>query len=427
MDAWLGQAGAAVGGAADGGAAVTMTSLLALYAPVFIAALAASLIATPLVRRLAFRLGAIDKPDFVRKAHTRPVAYMGGVAVLAGLVAGIGLSYLLMSRAPMEFRGVPMAVVIGMVAIALTGLADDLWGWDPRLKIAGQLVAAAALAIEQVGVKVAAGIIVPLAQFVDPSLNSADLVFPIPMPWGPVSFDVIYWVGTAIIAIFVLGGCNAANLIDGLDGLLSGVTGIVAAGLLAISLLMATSGKIVPPDAAGVESLAGARIVLSLAALGAVLGFLPYNFNPARIFLGDCGSLLLGYCSVVVILMLGDEGMTHLVVCGLIVFSIPIIDTLFAIVRRKRAGVSLSGADSEHIHHKLLRRTGTVRKAVLRLYALGAAFALFGAGLAAMVLETDYRARHVYLIAGLYGIGVVLVAIRMSKSTGPAPVSKPAP
>jgi len=394
-------------------------SLLALYAPVFLAALVVSLFATPLVRWLAFRIGAVDKPDFVRKAHQRPVAYMGGVAVLAGLVAGIGLSYVLMSRAPMEYRGVPMAVVIGMIAISLTGLADDLWGWDPRLKIAGQLVAAAALAIEQVGVKVAAGIIVPLAQLFDPSLNSADLVYPIPMPWGPVPFDVIYWIGTAIIAVFVLGGCNAANLIDGLDGLLSGVTGIAAAGLLAISLLMATSDKFIEPGAAAVESLAGARIVLSLAALGAVLGFLPYNFNPARIFLGDCGSLLLGYCSVVVILMLGDEGMTHLVVAGLIVFSIPIIDTLFAIVRRRRAGVSLSGADREHIHHRLLRRLGTVRRAVLCLYAMGIGFAIFGVGLAALVLQTEYRARHMYIIAALYAIGVGLVAIRLSSPKDP--------
>lgn len=404
----------------------SMLDLLKIYAPVIGTAFLVTLVATPLVRWLAIHIGAVDKPDLIRKTHTKPVAYMGGVAVFAGLIAAIGYSYVSHDNVPVTYLDVPLAIIIGLVAITFTGLADDLWGWDPRWKIAGQLVAAAALAIEEVGVKIAAGIILPVVRFmVDESLEYSDLIFSVPLPLGTIPFDLIYWVGTGIIAIFVLGGCNAANLIDGLDGLLSGVTGIVALGLLMISLLMAIA---IDPQMASPEqgTLVGARIVLSLAVLGAVLGFLPYNFHPASIFLGDCGSLLLGYCSVVVILMMGDEGHTHLVICGLIIFTIPVMDTLFAIIRRKLAGVSLTGADDQHIHHRLRNRFKTVQRAVLTLYAVGLGFALLGVGLAATVLLTSWRARLIYLIAALFYLGLIALAFILA-SKRPGQDVKPIP
>ncbi|MCH7603479.1 MAG: glycosyltransferase family 4 protein [Planctomycetes bacterium] len=216
-----------------------MAGLLSGYAYIFIIAFVVSLVITPFVRKLAFRINAVDRPDFERKEHSKPVAYMGGVAVFFGLMAAIAASYFLSWSAPVSHEGVPFAIIVGMLAITVTGFSDDVWGWDPRLKIAGQLVAAAALAIEEVGVKVAAGVILPIAKAINESLTAQDLIFHIPIGSGTLTFDLVYWVGTAIIAIFVLGGCNAANLIDGLDGLLSGVTAIIAFGLLLISLLMA--------------------------------------------------------------------------------------------------------------------------------------------------------------------------------------------
>src|SRR5690606_9408183 len=159
-------------------------------------------------------------------------AERGGRAVPARRISAIGVGYAFVDDdVPISFAPVPMAVVIGMFAIALTGLADDVWGWDPRLKIAAQLVAAAALAIENVGVNVAAGVLVP-------TFGHENLIWHLPTPMGGSTVAVVCWVGTAVIAVFVLGGCNAANVIDGLDGLLSGVVAIVAIGLLAISLLM---------------------------------------------------------------------------------------------------------------------------------------------------------------------------------------------
>lgn len=387
--------------------AVSAIDLLSNYAHVLIAAFLVTLLATPVVKRIAERVGVVDKPDFKRKAHAYPVAYLGGLAVFAGLLVAIGVSYVFPGDVPATYGPVPMAVVIGMVAITFTGLADDVWGWDPRLKVAGQLVAAAALAIENVGVNVAAGVLEPI-------FGAQNLIVHIPIAGDVITLDIVYWTGTAIIAIFVLGGCNAANLIDGLDGLLSGVTGIVATGLLSISLLMVPAIPAASIDLIDGE-LTGARIVLCLGLLGAVLGFLPHNFKPASIFLGDCGSLLLGYMCVVIILMLGEHGQTHLVFAGLIVFSVPIIDTTLAIIRRKLAGTPLSAADDQHLHHQLKRALGGVRRAVFTLYAMGFMFAVVGVTLAALVIKTQLRVRAIYAIAILLFGFVGAIAVKAAR------------
>jgi len=271
---------------------------------------------------------------------------------------------------------------------------------------------------------VAAGVLGPLAGGVQ------NLVFELPTPLGDVSFDLVYWVGTALIAVFVLGGCNSANLIDGLDGLLSGITAIVAVGLLCISLLMVPEVSN-DPLATQPPILAGARIVLCLGLLGAVLGFLPHNFKPATIFLGDCGSLLLGYVSVVIILMLGEQGQTHLVFAGLIVFAVPIIDTMLAIIRRKLAGTAMSAADDQHLHHQAKRALGGVRRAVFTLYGIGFVFAVVGVTLAALVIKTELRVRAIYAIAtvlfGMVGVIAVKAARRaqLAKSAAAHPAAKP--
>jgi UDP-GlcNAc:undecaprenyl-phosphate GlcNAc-1-phosphate transferase len=209
----LSQTSPATGVTASPDAAISSPiDLLNGHAHIFVAAFMVTLLVTPLVAKIAQVFGVVDRPDFKRKAHTQPIAYLGGIAVLAGLMVAIGISYVVADSVPASFLPVPIAVVIGMVAITFTGLADDVWGWDPRLKIAGQLVAAAALAIENVGVNVAKGVL-------DPVFGAGNLVFQAPTPFGDVTIDLVYWLGTGLIAVFVLGGCNSANLIDGLDGL----------------------------------------------------------------------------------------------------------------------------------------------------------------------------------------------------------------
>lgn len=386
---------------------VSTIDLLNGYAHIFAIAFVVTLIATPLAMRLAQSLGVVDKPDFSRKSHAHPIPYLGGLAVFAGVIVALAIAYIPSSDVPLDFAPVPLAVVIGMIAITFTGLADDIWGWDPRLKIAGQLVAAAALAIENVGVNVADAMLNAI-------LPQSMLAFAIPTPMGDLHIDVVYWTGTAIIAVFVLGACNAANLIDGLDGLLSGVSAIVVTGLLLISIFMLS---VIPADALASDEgvLAGARIVLCLAVLGAALGFLPYNWKPAVIFLGDCGSLLLGYLIVVVILMLGEHGQTHLVFAGLIVFAVPIIDTTLAIIRRRLAGVSMSAADNQHLHHQFKRVLGGVRRAVVAMYALSMLFMVIGVGLAGLVIFTELRVRAVYAVALVLGGMLGVVAVKSAR------------
>lgn len=375
------------------------------YAGVFIIAFLVTLVATPFVRKLAIEMEIIDRPNEARKQHKYPIAYLGGFAVFLGVMASIAYSYAIVEGPGGTLGPVPISIVIGIVAITFTGLADDVWGWDPRLKIAGQLVAAAALAVQDVGTRVAEGVLAPV--FGEPQT--------VLMTLGPVALqsgDVFYWTGTALIAIFVLGGCNAMNLIDGLDGLCSGTAAIMATGLLAISLMMAAGTEIGDPF----DSLAGVRIVLCLALLGSVLGFLPWNFNPAVIFLGDCGSLLIGYLVVVSILMLGEKGDTHLVFAGLIIFSLPIMDTALAILRRKLAGVPMSTADANHIHHIAKRELGGVKKAVLALYAISIAFAILGVLLGALAIEQVVRLRILYAVStvlfGAIGAVALKVALR---------------
>ena len=372
-------------GSMQSGEPATVTGLLNAYVPVFMVAFLVSILVTPLIRRLALDGGVVDHPDEARKVHRFPVAYLGGLAVLFGLSAGLAYSYIFIAAVPAEYNLVPFGVLAGAFAIAVTGFMDDVWGWDPRLKIAGQLVAAAGLAISDVGVNVATGALFPI-------FGSPESVL---FVLGDITVhcgQLYYWVGTALIAIFVIGGCNAANLIDGLDGLLTGSASIMALAFLAIALLMATDAN----AHLGESNMAGARIVITLSLLGALLGFLPYNFNPAVIFLGDCGSLLIGYICVVIILMLGEQGQTHLVIAGLIVFTLPIMDTLLAIIRRKLAGNSMSEPDSDHMHHMLLRGLGSVRKAVFTLYGITAVFGVIGVLLTFLFLHNVVRGGFVY-------------------------------
>jgi UDP-GlcNAc:undecaprenyl-phosphate GlcNAc-1-phosphate transferase len=392
--------------------AVSILDVFNTYSVIFIAAFLVALLATPIARRLALAANIVDHPSEARKTHQHPTPYLGGVAVLLGLLVAVGVSYVYEAGPAGVYTPVPISIVIGMIAIALTGLADDAWGWDPRLKIAGQLIAAAALSIEEIGVRVAEGLLRPIAGAVAPWLGNDQLEIMFSMPvLGEVSFDVVYWTGTALIAIFVLGGCNAANLIDGLDGLLSGVVGIVAVGLLSICLLMTIGHDVPSADGA----LAGARFVLCFALLGAVLGFLPHNFNPASIFLGDCGSLLLGYMCVVIILMLGERGQTHLVFAGLIVFAVPIMDTTLAIIRRRVSRMPMSSADDQHIHHQLKRALGGVKRAVFALYGIGLLFAVVGVSLAASVMLGGLRIRIIYVIAVVLFSFIGVIAFKAAR------------
>lgn len=414
----------AQGAEAEVVSAPSRTSIFHGYVPVFVVAFLVTLCVTPIMRRLAVANGVVDRPNQARKVHRMPIAYLGGVGVYLGLMAGILYSYFGSKfDGLMEFHavtneaflsdwgkpfGVPPSILLGLTVIMLVGMIDDVVGISPRVKVGGQLIAAAALAYDEVGVRLAGGVVLPLVKSLgveSTHFNGVETILlhiPLPFPiagYPAIPIDMVYWAGTGIIAIAVLGLCNASNLIDGLDGLLTGTTAVAAAGLLiiALGLALAVDG---PRDAQ--------RIVLCMALLGACLGFLPHNFNPATIFLGDAGSLLLGFTTCVIIISLGDTGKTFLVAAGLIIYAVPIIDTSLAIVRRKMAGKPISSADDQHLHHMLKRAVG-VKGAVLCLYGMGAAFAAIGVALSLS------RARSVYVVAIILAAYIGVTAIKIAR------------
>jgi len=428
----------------DGVISLLMNSLPALFA-----SFAATVATVPIVRWLAHKTGVVDAPDKVRKLHGRTVAYLGGVGVFIGVFVGIIVSALFSGGDLLSLPPVPFSVVLGMIAITFTGLADDIWKFDARLKIAGQLVAAAALAIDDIGINVATGLLTPIMGAPDTTLFDVG---------GFViqNATVFYWVGTGLVAAFVLGGSNAANLLDGLDGLLSGITVVMCIGLLALSLLIVFA---LPPDMSNIgeltRSMAGTRVVLCLSLLGACLGFLVYNFNPATIFLGDAGSLLIGFLSVTIIMTFanlqpfscplvergiadvqplmtgmpppvplapdaGYEGhSTLLVMCGLAMFGLPILDTALAMIRRRRAGVPFSTPDANHIHHRVKRAcNNSVRRAVCALY--GMEFGLVLIGCATGVYLLGHGGRLLWPFLFLVGVFIVLLALA-TRGSGATP------
>ena len=422
--------------------------------PAFLASLVATLAAVPVARAIALRTGVVDAPDGVRKLHGRTVAYLGGVGVFVGAFVGIIAGAIASGSDVDAMPPVPFSIVLGMVAITFTGLADDIWKFDARVKVAGQLVAAAALAIDEIGVNVAVGLLAPILGGPDDALFTLG---------GMVvtNGSLYYWIGTGLVAAFVLGGCNAANLLDGLDGLLSGITAVMCLGLLAMALLVVFA---LPPDLSQVTGsmhpMAGARITLCVSLLGACLGFLVYNFNPASIFLGDAGNLLIGYMSVAIIMSFAnlrpftcpyvnrsavdhaqalaeqvpmsalpgqsagyDGYSTLLVMCGLAMFGLPILDTTLAIIRRRRAGVPFSVPDANHLHHRVKRSLGgSVRKAVTSLYAMEGGLVLVGLGCAALLLLVGGRLLWPFLF--LVAVFLALVAVGM-RGTGAQPTKAP--
>jgi UDP-GlcNAc:undecaprenyl-phosphate GlcNAc-1-phosphate transferase len=396
------------------------------YWLVLAVAFGSALIATPIMRHVARKTGIVDHPDEARKLHKQPIAYLGGVAVFIAVIAGIMTSYFGM-QSPVVFQPFPLVIIVGMCAIGLTGLADDIFDhFEPRWKVAGQLIAAAAMAQQGVGTRVAEGFMRGVLGISESICNYPLVEAGALMP-DPVTLTMI--TGVVIIAAFILGACNAANLLDGLDGLLSGTVAITCIGLLAISVSIAL--HMTEIDLHSIEghlsqnmflnnrgngiTLIGANIVLAMSVLGAVLGFLVYNFNPATIFLGDAGSLLLGYLCIVMVLMLGEQGQTYIVVAGLIVFALPILDTLLAIIRRKLAGKAISEADSNHIHHIINRKLGSVKLTVLSLYGMSFVFCILGVSLAYAHITEAIRSWVIYLAAILIFGGISFIALQAAR------------
>lgn len=303
----------------------------------FASALLCTLACTPLAGKIAWRLGAVDRPG-ARRINRRPIPRMGGIAVFAGIVVAFAVQYLgttllgwptVLSPAPDLHDMHYWALVAGFVIIFVTGFLDDVFQLNPLQKLFGQVLAAS--------VAVAGGLV--MGTIVNPLTE------------GPLDLG---WTAYPVTVVYLVAYVNIFNLIDGLDGLASGIASIAGTTMFVLSVMAQRQ------DSAA----------LSVALVGACLGFLRYNFNPASIFLGDSGSLLLGYAlgSISLLSVTRVAGLTTIIV-PLVIAGIPIIDTFSAIVRRKRAHVSIGHADRGHIHHRLIDHGFNQRQAVLLMYA----------------------------------------------------------
>ncbi|HUR51907.1 MAG TPA: MraY family glycosyltransferase [Mycobacteriales bacterium] len=338
------------------------------YLLVLLVAAGVTWLLTPLVRRLALAIGAVAEPRD-RDVHDHPIPRLGGLAMYGGICAAFLVAHSLPAlSAIFKYSDVTAVVVAGGV-ICLLGIADDKWQLDAVTKLAGQTVAA--------------GIMVLLG------LQMLTVTFP---GVGAISLGTE---GVPLTVLLVLVTVNAVNFIDGLDGLLAGVGAIAALALFFFSYGLA-SGRLTFGVA---QERISAPTLLAVVLAGACLGFLPHNFNPARIFMGDAGSMLVGLMLAASATSLtGQFNYTNLppkaafpvllpVLLPLAVLAVPFVDLVLAVVRRTRAGRSPFAPDKMHLHHRLLEIGHSQTRAVVIMYfwtALiaftGVAVSLAGAG-----------------------------------------------
>lgn len=346
---------------------------------------------TGLVRVLAAKAGAVARPR-VRDVHTTPIPRWGGLAMLGGVLAGVGLALQLPAlRLAFDYSDDVLGVVIAAVLLCGVGMLDDRYELDALTKLAGQITAAGVLVL--FGIQWA--------------------VFWVPWGGGSAASSGSLLIlgqgqGVLLTVVLTVALVNAMNFVDGLDGLAAGIGLIAAAatGLFAIGLVHQN----------GNDPSAYSPALIAAVLAGACLGFLPHNFNPARVFMGDSGSMLIGLllaaattsASGRISISVTTDGtdilalFAPLIVLAAVVF-VPALDLLLAVVRRTRAGMSPFSPDKMHLHHRLLEIGHSHRRAVLLIY-LWAGVLAFGA--VALALVDDPTA-----VLWAVGVGLLLAVL----------------
>lgn len=315
------------------------------YGVLFAVAAVVTIALTPLARKLAIKLDAIDYPS-ARRVNMLPIPRMGGVAIFGGIlaalaVAGFGVYAFGWVDPFIDYNGIEVnywGVLLGTVLIFLVGAVDDVVDLNPKAKMLGQIVAACVVA------------------------GSGLLFSSIHNPFGE-GYIEFGWVAYPLTVFYLVAFANVINLIDGLDGLAAGITGISAITILLFAVL---TGRF---DAA----------LFSVILVGVCAGFLKSNFFPASIFMGDSGALLLGFSlGVISLLAVARSALFVSLLVPILATGVPILDTFFAIVRRKREHRPIDEADKGHIHHRLMRAGFSQRATVLIMWAWTALLAACG-------------------------------------------------
>ena len=312
----------------------------------------------PFIKRIAIHVGALDLPN-ERKVHKGPMPRLGGLAIFLGFLFG----YMIFGEPSSTMN----SILIASFIIVLTGAIDDIRPLKASVKFISQLAAASVIAIY------------------GKLLIQDIIVFGIYFDFGFLSY---------IVTIFFILGCiNCINLIDGLDGLAAGISAIYFATIGIISIIM---GKM------------GLDFLLTFIMLGSVLGFLIHNFNPASIFAGDSGSMFMGFM-IAIIALLGFKSVTLTsLFIPLLIFAIPILDTVFAIIRRVIKGEKISKPDKLHLHHQLLNKNLSQKQVVLIIYAVDILFAL------ASIIYVLKNQKLGYVIYAILSVLVILLITKTS-------------
>ncbi|MDD5072266.1 MAG: MraY family glycosyltransferase [Candidatus Omnitrophica bacterium] len=332
----------------------------------FFISAAAAIVFTPIVRRLALALGVVDKPGG-RKVHRQNMPTLGGIAIAAAFFAGITVAFRAVPGAMGTFSLKFAGLCVGSAIILLLGVIDDIVPLKAKLKLVFQVIAASIL--------------------IGCGFTVEEVTIPF---YGKFSLGIS---GAVFSMLWIVGIVNAINLLDGLDGLAAGVSAI-ASFFIFLS---------------AVEQHDYVVAFLAFALTGACAGFLPFNFYPARIFMGNPGSMFLGFILAAISIVSFQKSSTVITLfIPVIALGVPIIDTLLAIVRRLAKKKHIFQADKEHIHHKLLFREESQRRVVLSLYFLSVCFGM---------IALSFRG-----IKGLYAIialgVVILVTYKWMKDSG---------
>ncbi|MCI8677886.1 MAG: undecaprenyl/decaprenyl-phosphate alpha-N-acetylglucosaminyl 1-phosphate transferase [Lawsonibacter sp.] len=339
-------------------------------AALLVAALVA-LITTPVVRSLAVRMGAVDVPKDGRRMHDHPIPRMGGLAIFFGFI----LSVLIFQTLTPSLRG----MLLGSVIIVVLGILDDIYALPALPKFLVQIVAALVAVLEGNRIEFLS----------NPNIFSKE------------PFWELGWLSIPISVLWIVAITNSVNLIDGLDGLACGVSTISSMTLLVIALIVSE------PDVA----------ILMAALAGACIGFLPYNLNPAKIFMGDTGSTFLGF----ILATVSIQGLFkfYAIISFAVPFlmlGLPIFDTCFAILRRVAKGQSPMSPDRGHIHHRLIDMGFSQKQAVAVLYIISAIL-----GLSAVVLTTIGVVRAMLFLMALCVAGGIAGKLYLDRNNGSAP------
>jgi UDP-GlcNAc:undecaprenyl-phosphate GlcNAc-1-phosphate transferase len=349
------------------------------YLITFVLAFIIAFSSTPIVKKLAFKLGAVDVPKDERRMHKKPIALMGGAAIIAGFL--VALLFNLFTSTNLitpgrEFFG----LLIGMLFIMALGILDDTKALGSKTKLAFQLAAAISVV-----------------------LISGTKISVLTNPFVPSGYtELSPYFAYPLTVLWIVGITNAINLIDGLDGLAAGVASISSLSLFFVSMLIG-------------DTLAVYTAVVTAALAGSTLGFLPFNFNPAKIFMGETGSAFLGFTLGVISIQGTLKSYAAIsIAIPLLVLGLPLYDTLFAIIRRLVTGKPIMQADRGHLHHRLIDMGMSQRQSVVTMYVASGAL-----GLCAIVLA-DRGAISAIILLLAVAVFVVGGARYMSDINGSA-------